>query len=199
MKVAKALSLAFVLSAAALLTMAAGAARSKTLHFSVVSATASAKLTFHTANKSADETSDGTVRLLASAKTRATGSVPGHISFPLKGSVKERVTTKQRVSTTSPYQETCSNVRKLARRGGLTLRRVGSKISVRWAFPQANPRFCSGPKATSNVTSRMKRVYTSKALSGKHVTIVLSGSAKIPGESSSLTYRWHAVVKLARA
>jgi hypothetical protein len=198
-KAAKALSLALVLSAAALLTIAAGAAGSKTLHFKVVSATASAKLTFHTANKSADETSDGTVLLIASAKTRAKGSIPGHISFPLKGHVKERVTTKQRVSTTSPYQETCSNIRKLAGRGGLKLTRVGSKVNVRWAFPQANPSFCHGPKVTSNVTSRMKRAYTSKALSGKHVTIVLSGSAKVPGESSSLTYRWHAVVKLSRS
>jgi len=195
---AKPLPLALAATAAALIPLSAGAAHDKTLHFRVVSGTASATLTFHTSNKSADEASDGRVVLTASPKAAGTGSVPGRASFALKGQISEKVTTKRQVSSTSPYQETCSNVRKVAGRGGVTLKRVGTKIEVRWAFPQAAPSFCHGPKAGGSITGRMKRLYPSKVFNGKRVTVVLSGAAKTPGESSSVTYRWHAVIKLAR-
>lgn len=198
MKVAKALSLALVVGAAALITISAGAARSKALHFTVLSAKASATLTFHTADTVADETSDGKIVLIVSSKGRAKASIPGRVRVPLKGKLSERVITKTHVSTTSPYQETCSNVRKLGGRGGVTLKRKGSKVEVRWAFPQAKPSFCTGPAAGSNLTSRMKRTYSLKALSGKHVAIVLNGAGKTPGETSAVTYKWHAVVKLVR-
>lgn len=196
---AKALSLALVLAAAALISIAAGATRAKTLHFKVTSASASATLTFQSVDKGNDSTTDGTIALKATSKSAAKGSIPGAIRAPLKGTIREEVVTKNQVSSTSPYQDTCSNVRKVAGKGGVILKRIGSRIQVRWAFPQAKPSFCTGPAVGSNITSRMKRVYSARALSGKHVTIVLSGSAKVPGETSSLTYRWHAVVKLSRA
>jgi hypothetical protein len=199
MKLGTALSLALAAAAAALVPLSAGAARAKTIHFKVVSGTASATLTFHTANTAADETSDGKIVLTASPKRRGSGSVPGRATFALKGKVSEKVTTRTQVSGTSPYQETCSRVRKVAGRGGLTLKRVGTKVQVGWAFPQAKPSFCRGPKAGEGITARMKRLYPSKMFNGKRVTVVLSGSAKVPGESSSVSYRWHAVVKLARS
>lgn len=185
-------------AAAALVPFSAGAAQTKTLRFLVVSGTASATLTFDTANAQSDETTDGRIVLNAKSKGAGRASIPGRASFAIKGRLSERVTTHHDVSSTSPYEEKCANVRKVAGRGGVMLRRVGKKIEVRWAFPQAKPSFCRGPKTGTRITALMKRVYSSKVFAGKRVTLVLNGSAKVPGESSSSVYRWHAVVKLKR-
>ena len=204
MKLAKPLSLVLVLGAAALLTVSAGAARSKTLHFKVVSASVSATLTFEILEPGHDQNTEGTVALTATPKGKGVASLPGKVTFGLKGKLSELVTVHHEVSSTSPYEETCANNGAVAGRGGLTLKRTGKKVLVRWAFPQAAPSFCHGPEPVSTLKSRMKRVYSAKALSHKKVTIVLNGSATAPGEPSepgqtvNLTYRWHAVVKLAR-
>jgi hypothetical protein len=186
-------------AAAALVPLSAGAAQTKTLRFKVVSGTASATLTFDTANTVSDETTDGRIVLTARSKGRGTASIPGRARFAIKGRLSERVTTHHDVSSTSPYEEKCANVRKVAGRGGVTLKRVGKKVEVRWAFPQAKPSFCQGPNAASGLAGLMKRMYSAKAFVRNRVTLVLNGSAKVPGESSSAVYRWHAVVKLKRS
>ena len=199
MRLVKALSLVLVVTAAALITYSASAARTKTLHFRVTSATASATLTFHSADTAADETTDGKIVLKASPKSRATASVPGRASFALKGTVNERVITRRQVSSTSPYQETCANTRKVAGKGGVTLRRVGTKIQAKWAFPQATPSFCDGPKAGASILKKMTKTISAKVFNSAHPTVVLSGSAKSTADAdTTLTYRWRAVVKLAR-
>ena len=184
--------------AAALVPFSAGAAQTKTLRFKVVSGTASATLTFDTANTSSDETTDGKIVLTARSKGSGAASLPGSARFAIKGQVRERVTIHHEISSTSPYQETCSQVRKVAGRGGVMLRRIGKKVEVRWAFPQAKPSFCQGPTG-AGLAAKMKKLYSSKVFIRKRVTLVLNGSAKIPGESSSITYRWRAVVKLKRS
>jgi hypothetical protein len=193
-----------VVGAAALITISAGAARAKTLHFKVVSANVSATLTFQILEPRHDQTTDGSIVLTATPKGKGVGSIPGKVTFGLKGDLSETVTIHHEVSSTSPYEETCANKGAVTGRGGLTLKRTGSKVLVRWAFPQAAPSFCHGPDPVSTLTTKMKRVYSAKALSGKKVTIVLNGSATAqgepsePGQTVNLTYRWHAVVKLAR-
>jgi hypothetical protein len=197
-KPGKAYSIGLAAVAAALVPLAAGAAQTKTRHFRVVSGTASATLTFDTANTSSDETSAGKIVLTAKSRGGGAASVPGSAKFGIKGRISERVTIKHDVSSTSPYQETCSKVRSVAGRGGVTLRNVGTKVEVRWAFPQAKPSFCQGPSAGAT-TGKMKKLYSSKVFAGRRITLVLNGAAKVLGESSSLTYRWHAVVKLKRS
>jgi hypothetical protein len=197
-KSAKPLAFVLAAAAAALVPFSAGAAQTKTLRFMVVSGSASATLTFDTANTQSDETTDGRIVLTAKSKGAGRASVPGRASFAIKGRLSERVTTHHDVSSTSPYEEKCANVRKVAGRGGVMLKRVGGKVEVRWAFPQAKPSFCRGPKA-GGIASKMKKLYSSKIFKGKRVTLVLNGSGKILGESSSAVYRWHAVVRLKRA
>jgi hypothetical protein len=195
----KSLALVLAAGAAALVPLSAGAAPSKTLRFKIMSGSATATLTFDTANAQNDETTDGRIALTAKSNGRGSAAVPGSAKFAISSRLSERVTIHHDVSGTSPYEESCTNVRKVAGRGGVTLKRRGKAIEVRWAFPQAKPSFCQGPNAASGLLTRMKRVYPSKVFNGKRVTLVLNGSAKVPGESSSATYRWHAVVKLKRA
>ncbi len=193
----------FIVSAALValaVALPAAAARHSTIHYKVVSAKATAMLTFHTESSGQDTISDGKISLLALRRAAGQASLPGSALVPLKGKISERVKTKRRASSTSEYQEqTCANTRKVMGRGGVRLRRVGSKVEVRWAFPQAKPSFCHGPSASSNVTALMKRLYPASRFSTKNVTVVLSGSKTTKSETATLTYRWSATVKLARA
>jgi len=170
------------------------------VRFRVVSASATAVLTFHTETVDQSEIADGKVSLVAVRKGSGTGSLPGRALVRLKGHVSERVKSRRRSSDTSPYQEqTCANVRKIGGRGGVTLRRIGSKVEARWAFPQARVSFCHGPGAGSNVTSLMKKVYPASRFARKTVILVLAGSKTTKSETATVTYRWHATVKLARS
>jgi hypothetical protein len=187
-----------VLAALAVALPAAGA-RHSTIHFKVVSAKATATLTFHTEKGDQSTVSDGKIGLVALGKGAGEGSLPGRALVPLKGKISERVKTRRRISDTSPYQEqTCTNAHKIAGRGGVTLRRAGSKVEVRWAFPQAKPSFCRGPRLGKSVTSLLKRLYPATVFSARVVTLVLAGSKKVETGSTTLTYRWRATIKLAR-
>ena len=162
-----------------------------------MSAKATATLTFHT--ETTDSISDGRIGLVALRKAAGKGSLPGRVLFPPKGTLSERVKTK-RDSGTPQYQEkTCSNTRKVAGRGGVTLRRTGSSVEVRWAFPQAKPSFCRGPGVGKSITAAMKKLYPAGRFTARGVTVVLAGSKKVQSGTTTLTYRWRATVKLARS
>lgn len=188
---------------AALLALAvalpAAASRHATIRYKVVSAKATAALTFHTENGDQSEISDGKVSLVALRKGVGKGSLPGRALVPLKGKISEQVKTRRRASDTSPYQEqTCTNARKVAGRGGVTLRQIGSKVEARWAFPQAKPSFCRGPSVGQSIIAQLRQLYPASRFSARVVTIVLAGSKQAETGSTTLTYRWRATVKLAR-
>lgn len=165
--------------------------------YKVVSATATATLTFNAAT--ADSLSSGQFRLVAHRKRVGTGQVPGRIVFPLRGKLVEHVKTKTRNAPTDPYEESaCSKTRKLGGRGGIVLRRAGSRIEVRWAFPQAKPRFCRGPAASKSIRREMKRLYPAKLFKRKAATVVIRGSESVSDPRTRLTYKWRATLKLRR-
>jgi hypothetical protein len=189
----------FVLAAVGALAVALPAAASQrsTIHFKVVSAKATATLTFHT--ETTTTVSDGRVGLAVQRKAAGQGSVPGRVLFPLKGKLSEKVKTTRGESGSPEYQEkTCANTKKVAGRGGVTLRRVGSKVEVRWAFPQAKPSFCRGPSAGKSVTTLMKKLYPASRFSAKSLTVVLGGSKSVDSGTTTLTYRWSASITLSR-
>jgi hypothetical protein len=173
------------------------------VHFKVVSAKATATLTFHT--ESADQTTlaDGKITLLAAPKKKGTGSLGAHsgrVLFPIKGSVAERVKTKRLDSSTSEYQEqSCVNTRKLGGRGGLTLIRTGSRVEARWAFPQAKESFCRGPAVGKSITAKMKTVVPASRFQARSFVLVLAGTGNDDSTGKTLTYRWRATLKLARS
>ena len=165
-----------------------------------MSGKATATLTFHTQTADQNGVADGRIALVALRKSGGTASLgarTGRVVFPIKGTLSERVKTKRRNSPTSPYEEqTCANTRKLSSRGGVTLRRVGSNVEVRWAFPQANPSFCQGPRA---VTTKMRRLVPATRFAASRLTLVLAGSTKAAAAGKSVTYRWRATIKLVGA
>ena len=179
-------------------SLPASAARNSVEHFNVVSAKATATLSFHSANSDQSAQTNGTVTLTASKKGSGTGSLPGRALAALQGTLKERVKTKRTPSDSSPYQETCANSHKVGGKGGVTLRRLGNKVQAGWAFPQANTSFCRGPKVGKSVTAKMKRVYSATTFDKKRVTLVLRGTSTSRSGSFTLTYRWSATVTLAK-
>jgi len=180
-------------------SLPASAAHNSVEHFRVVSAKASATLTFHSANADQSVKTNGTVLLTASKKGTGTGTLPGRALSGLKGLLKERVDTVRVASDSSPYQENCANSHKVGGKGGVTLRRVGSKVEARWAFPQAKTSFCPGPKVGASLTAKMKRMYPASTFNHKRVTIVLTGKSTSHVGKAALTYRWNAKVTLARS
>jgi hypothetical protein len=180
-------------------SLPASAARTTVEHFTVLSAKAGATLTFQSANSNQSAQTSGTITLSASQKSSGQGSLPGRALAGLKGTLKERVKTKRTPSDSSPYQETCANSHKVGGKGGITLRRIGTKVEAGWAFPQANASFCRGPKVGKSVTAKMKRVYSAATFERKRVTVVLKGTSTSHSGSTTLTYRWSATVTLARS
>ena len=163
-----------------------------------MSAKGSATLTFHTQKSDLSSISNGTVKVSVGSKSPGTASVPGRALVPLKGTLSERVKTRQRASDTSPYQEqTCTNARKVKGRGGLRFRRVGSKIEAEWAFPQAKPKFCRGPSPPKSITSKMRQLYPVARFTGRSATVIVSGVRKSGTGANRLTYRWRATLRLA--
>jgi hypothetical protein len=178
----------------------AGSSSSSAARYRVVSAKGTATLTFHTQTADLNSISNGTVKLSVAPKRTGRGTVPGRVTFPLKGTLTERVKTKARDSDTSPYQEqTCANTGTVSGRGGLRFRSVRGKIEARWLLPQANPRFCSGPRVGSAITAKMTRLYPPSKFSAGTATVVVNGTKKTHSGSADLTYRCRLTVKLARS
>jgi len=178
-------------------SLPASAAHNSVERFNVVSAKATATLTFKSSNSAQSAQTNGSVTLTATKKSSGKGTLPGRALAALKGTLKERVKTRRTPSDSSPYQETCANSHKIGGKGGVTLRRVGGRVEARWAFPQANASFCRGPKVAKSTTAKMKRTYSASIFNRNRVTIVLSGKSTSRSGSSTLTYRWNAKVTLA--
>jgi hypothetical protein len=190
------LTLAAAVALAAVLPAAAG--RRPAVHFKVLFAQATAKLTFRTSGTDERPPTQGTARLMATQKAPATGSVPGKALAAIKGTLKERVKTKVvDPSGESPYQETCSNTLKIRGKGGFTLRKSGETVEAEWAFPQARFSFCEGPKPPATITLRMRHLYAASVFKRARTTIVIAGSGTVQGETT-LAYEWRATVKIAR-
>jgi len=180
-------------------SLPASAARTSVEHFNVVSAKATATLTFQSSNSAQSAQTKGSVTLTASKKGSGTGTLPGRALAALKGTLKERVKTKRTPSDSSPYQETCANAHKVGGKGGVTLRRIGGAVEARWAFPQAKASFCRAPKVAKSIMAKMKRTYPASTFDRNPVTIVLSGRSTSRSGSTTLTYRWNAKVTLAHS
>lgn len=190
------LSFAVVGAVALAVSLPASSARSAVERFTVVSAKANATLSFRSGGSNQSQT-QGTAVLSASKKGSGKGTLPGRAVAGLKGTLKERVRIKQ--SASSPYQESCANSNNVGGKGGITLRRVGSKVEARWAFPQAKMSFCRGPRLGASTTAKMKRMYPASTFERNRVTIALTGQSTSRAGSTTLTYRWNAKVVLARS
>jgi hypothetical protein len=188
-----------IVAAFGLAALPASASRQSIVRYKVVSAKATATLSFHKENADQSEVVDGTAALSASQKGTGTGSLPGQALVSLKGTLKERVKTKRTPSGASPYQETCANSHKVTGRGGITLKRIGRSVEAGWAFPQARLSFCRGPKASKAITLRMKRLYAAGAFDHTRTTVVIAGSGKTRVGTTRVVYRWRATVKLTRS
>jgi hypothetical protein len=166
-----------ILLASAAVTLAvfapADASSRSAARFRVVSAKGTASLTFRTQSADANSTSTGTIKLSVAPKGTGRGT---------------------------PYQEkTGANAGKVSGRGGLRFRSVHGRIEARWLLPQANPRFCSGPRASSAITSKMTRLYPASKFSGRTAIVVVAGTKKTHSATADLTYRWRVTVKLAQS
>jgi hypothetical protein len=182
-----------------LAALPAAASGQSVVRYKVVSAKATATLSFHTENADQSEVADGTAVLSATQKGAGAGSLPGRALVNLKGLLKERVKTKRTPSGASPYQETCAKSHKVGSKGGIALKRIGRSVEAVWAFPQAKLSFCRGPKVSKAITLRMKRLYSAAAFNRTHTTIVIAGSGTTQVGTTKIVYRWRATVVLTRS
>ena len=194
----------FLVAASAL----AAASAADAARYRVVSATATAHLAFATpggGNTFSRGTVTATFTRRGKPSARGDGSVTsrgGRVLFPLRGRSVEQVVLGERSDATSPYVETtCGDRRASGGRGGLVFRRLSrSRLEVRWAFPNAGVRLCPGPRSVAPAR-RMVTVLPTARLRAKRVRIVLAGTAGFrvfAGQQYTGTYRWRAVVTLAR-
>lgn len=188
-----ALAALFALAAA----FPAASSSAKKPRFKVVSAKATATLTFRLETTEAE--SKGTITLVALRKKVGRGNLPGRLLFPLKGTIGERVETRQLIPGTPEYQESnCAKTKKVAGRGGVTLVRIGAEVEVRWAFPQAKPSFCPGPTVDGTVTGVMSQKYPATQFKKKNVTVVMSGANNFKSARLTYSYVWTATLRLRR-
>jgi hypothetical protein len=189
--------LALVMLLAVAVAFPAASSSAKKPRFKVVSARATAKLTYRL--ETTTSVSNGTVDLLATRRKVGRGFLPGRLLFPIKGSVKETAQIKQLIPGTPEYQElNCGKTRKVKGRGGVTLTRVGTDVEVRWAFPQAKATFCQGPTLDKTVTDEMKKTFPAAQFKKKKVTVVLEGENTFKSARLSFTYTWQATLRLSR-
>jgi len=193
------LAVAFAVLFGLAAAVSSSASRQSIVHYKVLYAKATATLTFHTENADESQVADGTAVLSASQKSSGAGTLPGRALARLKGTLKERVKTKRTPSGSSPYQETCANSHKVTGKGGIMLKRIGRGVEARWAFPQAKLSFCRGPKVSKAITLRMRRLFAAGSFTAKRTTVTIAGSGKTRTKSGTVSYRWRATVKLARA
>jgi len=175
--------------------------------FRVVSLSASAQLTFATATRNGRTTGRADIRIVRRGRSsagRSDGSVGprgGAITIPLRVTGGERAKIRERSGSTSPYvEQQCRNVTALSTLGGLRFRSLGGgRMEVRWRLPHARMRTCPGPTGTgAKLEGRMRIVVPASRFAAARVRLALSGSARFRQGATSGTYRWRAVVTLAR-
>ena len=190
---------------AAVLVGAGSAQAATTVKYRVVSATASVTLVF--ASRAEDRVvtgrSDVRVRSARTRGSRATGSLggrSGRVAVTVRGTNAERAVIGERSDPTSPYvEQNCGNRRRLAGTGGFALRRVRSRVEVRWLFPHAAMRFCPGPAAVGRLLAKkMRRMLPAARFRARRLTVVVSGTSRFRTGAYSGTYRWRGAVVLAR-
>ena len=198
-------SLAFLLVAAFALAAVAAAEAAR---YRVVSASATARLSFATPTGGETFFRGSVASSFArrgKASARGDGSVSsrgGRVLFPVRGRTIEQVVMGKRSDATSPYVETtCGDRRFPGGRGGLVFRPLSrSRLEVRWAFPHALVRLCPGPRFRPP-TRRMITAVPAARLTAKRFRVVLTGTAgfrSFGDQQYTGTYRWRAVVTLAR-
>ncbi len=178
-------------------------ATTKPFTFTVVRANASATLTFHQTDAEGLTNDNGRVTLsvkktaLGTATLARTGG--GSVTVPIRSVVSERVRLKRKSTETGPYLvTTCKQTSQRKGRGRLKLRRSGRDIVVRWAFPQAQTRFCPGPKVGPSLTSFQTALYPASRFSARQVVLVVAGSQAVDKTLLQATYRWRLTVLLQR-
>src|SRR6266511_3542423 len=82
----------------------AASSSAKKPRFKVVSAKATATLTFPHL-ETTESLSNGTVTLVVTRKKVGRGTLPGRLLFPIKGTIDERVQTQQLIPGTPEYNE----------------------------------------------------------------------------------------------
>ena len=176
--------------------------RSHSASFRLVRADARVTLRFYQQNADATSINHGRV------VTHVRGRPPGHgqlgpaggkMTFPVTGSTLEHV----RLFRSLPLgnlETTCEQTRKVKAKGGVTFTPVGSKVKVRWKFPQSRLSFCPwGPKTDATLTSRMTKTYPASHFKRSLVTINLVGhSSENDGVLLQATYKWRASLTLQR-
>lgn len=189
----------------AVASVAAGGASSlpakrSTIRFTVLEAKASATFTFYREDGNLGDSDTGRVALQIMRSGRGKGKLTrtgGGVRMPIKQRVAERVRVK-RHSDSGDQVTTCEQKVTVPARGGLRFQRHGSEVTVRWAFPQAELRFCPGPKLALGLTEPMIRKYPVSRFRKARATVRLEGSSAVEREHLSGAYRWRAKVKLAR-
>jgi hypothetical protein len=195
-RVALAVFLASLLAPAAVWAAKPG---SSPVSFKLVRADARVTLRFY--QQSADGTSINHGRVVTHVK----GKPPGHgrlaagrgkMTFPVSGKVLEHV---RLVRAQLNQETTCEQTRKIAAKGGVKFRPVGSKVKVRWKFPQSRVSFCPGPPTDSTLTAGMTKTYPAGKFKHSVVTIKLAGdSSEQDGSLLQATYKWRATLTLER-
>ncbi len=175
--------------------------------FRVASVSASAQLTFATTTRNARTAGRADIKIVRRGRPntgRSHGSLGprgGAITIPLRVTGGERAKIGERSSPTSPYvEQECRNATALSTRGGLRFRRLSrGRVDVRWRLPHARMRTCPGPTGIgSKLEGRMRIVVPASRFGAARVRLALSGSARFRQGATSGTYRWRAVVTLAR-
>jgi hypothetical protein len=177
----------------------ASGARRHSISFRLVRADARVTLRFYQQSEDGNSINHGRV------VTHVKGKPPGHgrlgadggkITFPVVGKVLEHVRLERKLVN---QQTTCEQTRKVAAKGGVTFTPVGSKIRVRWKFPQSRVSFCPGPETSKALTSKMRKSYSASHFKHSLVTIKLVGkSTEQDGQLLQATYKWRATLTLAR-
>src|SRR6266540_548221 len=170
----------------AVASVAAGGASSlpakrSTIRFTVLEAKASATFTFYREDGNLGDSDTGRVALQIKRSGRGKGkltSTGGGVRMPIKQRVAEHVRVK-RHSDSGEQITTCMQKVMVPAKGGLKFERHGSRVTVRWAFPQAELRFCPGPKLALRLTKEMTGKYPVNHFRQSPTTLTLTGSSGI--------------------
>lgn len=172
------------------------------LAFTVARANATATLIFHRTD--AEGLTNDTGRVTLTVKKSAVGKGMlskrgGSVTVPIRETIGERVRLKRKTGESAYLVTTCKQTTNQKTRGKLKLRRSGANVLVRWAFPQAQTRFCPGPKVGSSLTGLQTALYRSSRFSSRRVIVVIVGSQAVDTPLLQATYRWRLTVLLERS